>query len=104
MEIRPWRNGDEVLAAAAQRHLSAASLYNRFHAGTGGRLPAAYLRHIAAGPRHGWDAQVAAGRGHLIGWAEFGRFPGTPDEADLGVLVVDPWQRRGVATALVRAI
>jgi RimJ/RimL family protein N-acetyltransferase len=104
MEIRPWRNGDEALAVTAQRHLSAASLYQRFHVGTGGQLPAAYLRHIAAGPRHGWDAQVATVGGQLIGWAEFGRYPGTTDDADLAVLVADPWQRRGVATMLVRAL
>jgi GNAT superfamily N-acetyltransferase len=104
MEIRPWRNGDEVLAVAAQRHLSAASLSQRFHTGTGGRLPAAYLRHITIGPRHGWDAQVAVVSGRLVGWAEFGRFPDRPDEADLAVLVTDPWQRRGIATMLVRAI
>jgi GNAT superfamily N-acetyltransferase len=104
MEIRPWRCGDEVLAVAAERYLAPASLSNRFLAGTGGRLPAVYLRHIAAGPRPTWDAQVAAAAGHLIGWVEFGRPPGSPEEADLAVLVADPWQRRGVATALVRAI
>jgi GNAT superfamily N-acetyltransferase len=104
MEIRPWRTGDEVLAAAAQPYLSAASLANRFLAGTGGRLPAGYLRHLAAGPRPAWDAQVAVGDGFLLGWAEFGRVPGAVSEADLGIIVADPWHRQGIATALVRAL
>ncbi|HEY2792236.1 MAG TPA: hypothetical protein VGJ28_07775, partial [Micromonosporaceae bacterium] len=83
MEIRPWRVGDELLAAATASHLSSASLTNRFLAGTGGRLPVGYLRHLAAGPRIIWDAQVAAGDGLLYGWAEFGRRPGVVAEADL---------------------
>jgi GNAT superfamily N-acetyltransferase len=104
MEIRPWRPGDELLALAAERYFSAASLSQRFLTGTAGRLPVPYLRHIAAGPRDAWDAQVAATPTHLIGWAEFGRLSGNPRDADLAVLVADPWQRRGVATALIRAL
>jgi GNAT superfamily N-acetyltransferase len=104
MEIRPWRAGDDTLAVAAQRYLSAASLANRFLAGTGGVLPTGYRRHIAAGPRPDWDAEVAVGDGHLIGWAEFGRAPGVVTAADLGIIVADPWHRQGIATALVRAL
>jgi len=102
--IRAWQCGDEVLAAAAAQHMSPASLSNRFLAGTGGRLPASYLRHIAAGPRSTWDAQVAVGDGHLIGWAEYGRIPADSRIADLAVIVADPWQRQGIASALVRAL
>jgi GNAT superfamily N-acetyltransferase len=104
MEIRPWHCGDELLAVAAEPYLSSTSLAYRFLTGTGGRLPKEYLRHIAAGPSPTWDAQVAVGPDHLIGWAEFGRLPGRPDEADLAVIVADPWQRRGIATALIRAM
>src|SRR5690349_1688344 len=52
MEIRPWRLGDETLAVATERYLSA----------------------------------------------------GSPAEADLAILVADPWHRQGVATALIRAL
>lgn len=104
MDIRPWHQGDEELAVAIERHLSAASLAHRFLAGTGGRLPAGYVRHIAAGPRPAWDAQVATLDDHLVGWAEFGRMPGDLVRADLGVIVADPWHRQGVATALIRAL
>jgi len=104
VQIRAWQCGDEVLAAAAAQHMSPASLANRFLAGTGGRLPASYLRHIATGPRPTWDAHVAVGDGHLIGWAEYGRIPADSPVADLAVIVADPWQRRGVASALIRAL
>src|SRR5215467_12041399 len=104
MGIRPWHQGDEVLAVAAERYMSAGSLAHRFLAGTGGHLPGGYVRHIAAGPRPAWDAQVAVGDDHLIGWAEFGRLPGDLVRADLGVIVADPWHRQGVATALIRAL
>jgi GNAT superfamily N-acetyltransferase len=104
MEIRPWRAGDEILAVAAERHISSDSLTNRFMAGVGGGLPGWYLRHISAGPREIWDAQVAVGEGHLLGWAEFGRAPGALDHADVAVIVADPWQRQGIATALMRAL
>jgi GNAT superfamily N-acetyltransferase len=104
MEIRPWHPGDEALAVAAEPYLSAASLSHRFLAGTGGRLPLGYVRHLAGGPRPAWDAQVAVGSGHLIGWAEFGRLPGVIAQADLAVLVADAWHRQGVATALIRAL
>lgn len=104
MEIRPWRRGDELLADAATEYLSSASLANRFLVGTGGRLPSGYLRHVAAGPRPTWDAQVAVGDGHLLGWAEFGRFEAIANAADLAVIVADPWQRRGIASTLIRAL
>lgn len=104
MDIRPWRTGDELLAVAAERLLSRRSLSNRFMAGIGDRLPSWYLRHISAGPRDVWDAQVALDGDQLLGWAEFGREPGRCDQADIAVIVADPWQRRGIATALIREL
>jgi GNAT superfamily N-acetyltransferase len=100
MEIRPWQSGDQALLVAAQRELSPASLTSRFFVGTS-TLPVKYLRYVAHAPRDRWDAQVATYGGRLVGWAEFARSPLVPDEADLAVVVVDAWQRRGVATALI---
>jgi ribosomal protein S18 acetylase RimI-like enzyme len=102
--IRPWSIADVRLAESAQPHLSVVSLTRRFHGGTGGGLPAAYLRHIAAGPRPEWDAQAALAGGQLCGWAEYGRRPGVWDTADLAVLVADRWQRRGIAATLIRGL
>jgi ribosomal protein S18 acetylase RimI-like enzyme len=104
MEIRPWSHGDVDLVVAAQPYLSMETLTRRFHAGTGGRLPEWYVRHLAAGPRSTWDAEVAAVGGMLVGWAEFGRLPGRPSVADLSIVVADSWQRRGVGSALVRSM
>jgi GNAT superfamily N-acetyltransferase len=103
MEIRPWRPGDQALLIAAQRAISPVSLTNRFFVGTS-TLPVKYLRYVAHAPRDRWDAQVATRRGRLLGWAEYARLPGTADEADVAVLVVDAWQRRGVASALFQAM
>jgi GNAT superfamily N-acetyltransferase len=103
MEIRPWRDGDQALLISAQRELSPAALSSRFFVGTR-TLPVKYLRYVANAPRHRWDAQVATHRGRLLGWAEFARMPTAADEADIAVLVIDAWQRRGVATALFRAM
>jgi RimJ/RimL family protein N-acetyltransferase len=103
MELRPWRAGDEALLAGAQPDISPASLTARFCAGLA-QLPAVYLRHVAEAPRGRWDAEVATEADRLVGWAEFARLVAHEDEADLAVLVVDAWQRRGVASALVRAM
>jgi GNAT superfamily N-acetyltransferase len=104
MEIRPWQRGDEVLAVAAERFISATSLANRFLAGVGDHLPSWYLRHIWPGPRDVWEAQVAVGEHYLLGWAELGRSPGRPGVVDLAVIVADPWQRQGIASALIRKL
>lgn len=104
MLIRPWREGDRRLLVAAQQHLSAATIARRFLAGSGRRLPPGYLAHVAAGPRPEWDAQVAVAGEVLCGWAEYGRVPGDGARADLAVLVADPWQRTGLASALIRAL
>ncbi len=107
IEVRPWRTGDEELLRAAT--ISTASLTSRFMVGTRS-VPAMYLRHVSTVGRDRWDAQIAvlrpsAARGaRLLGWAEYGRWRPYGDEADVAVLVVDAWQRRGVATALFQAM
>ncbi|GAA2388266.1 GNAT family N-acetyltransferase [Dactylosporangium salmoneum] len=104
MLIRPWQEGDRALVVAAQEHLSPRTIERRFLVGSAGRLPTAYLAHVAAGPRPEWDAQVAVDDGVLCGWAEYGRYPADAPAADLAVLVADPWQRTGLASALIRAL
>jgi RimJ/RimL family protein N-acetyltransferase len=103
MQLRPWRTGDEALLAGAQPDISPASLTTRFLGGFA-TLPTGYLRYVASAPRERWDAQVATEADRLLGWAEFARLVSRDDEADLAVLVVDAWQRRGVATALFAAM
>ncbi|MFJ4405806.1 GNAT family N-acetyltransferase [Streptomyces sp. NPDC088910] len=68
-------------------------------------FPRAHLDRLLAGPPAAHDAVVAyrGGRDRLVGIAGFAADdtagPGTGGE--LGVLVVDAWQRRGVGTAMV---
>ena len=104
MEIRPWSAGDDRLAAAAAApHLSsAASPGASWPApaapcppGTGGTSPPAR----APSGRPGRRRARPAGR---LGRIQQGA--GVTVAADLAVVVVDAWQRRGVATALIRAL
>jgi GNAT superfamily N-acetyltransferase len=101
--IRPWRVGDEELLAAIGDRLSPASLYTRFLTGTP-TLPRQYLRYVAIAPRTRWDAVVALAGDRVAGWAEFARLEDAGCEAELAVVVVDAWQRRGLGTALVRRL
>jgi len=103
LEVRGWRLGDARLLADAERALSSASLTARFFTGTSS-LPPAYVRRLAAGPGESWNATVALDAGRLVGWAEWGRRPEDVATAELGVLVVDAWQHRGVGGRLVRAL
>ena len=131
VRIRPWRAGDERLIARAADQISPASLRSRFLAGVP-RLPETYLRRLATLPADAWGAQVAVRADRcaeqVVGWAEFVRFatpapgaapavspaggypaavsPATPGnaEADLAILVLDAWQRRGVGRALMGAL
>jgi RimJ/RimL family protein N-acetyltransferase len=103
MELRCWRRGDETLLVQAGSELSRRSLRSRFLSGTA-RIPETYLRHIATAPPERWSAELAIEEERVIGWAEYGRYPHQPAEADLAILVVDAWQRRGVASALVKAM
>jgi GNAT superfamily N-acetyltransferase len=131
VRIRPWRSGDERLIARAADQISPASLRSRFLAGVP-RLPETYLRRLATLPPDAWGAQVAVRADRcaeqVVGWAEFVRFatptggaapavspaggypaavsPAAPGnaEADLAILVLDAWQRRGVGRALIGAL
>jgi GNAT superfamily N-acetyltransferase len=70
--------------------------YERFH-GAVEEIPPGYLRRCLHGD--GQEARVAElGTGELAGLASTG--PAAPGVRELGVLVADPWQRRGVGRLL----
>ncbi|MCO5997437.1 GNAT family N-acetyltransferase [Actinoallomurus sp. WRP9H-5] len=96
--VRPYEDGDreDVLGM----RLSARSLYLRFFAGTP-RIPSFYAEALSRVDH--WDraALVAMAGAEVVGIAEYARDAALPGLADLAVLVVDPWQRRGVARRLV---
>ena len=103
VEIRPWQAGDFALLAAAGPRLSGRTLRLRFWAGVPS-LPESYLRSTEQRWPRGWDAVAATAGGSLVGWAEYGRNPGTPATADLAVCVVDDEQGHGIGTALLAAL
>jgi GNAT superfamily N-acetyltransferase len=127
--VRDWTAADVIAVRVAARRVGPEHLYNRFLTGTS-CLPRPYLRHVRDAWPTRWDAVVAVhhddnrpeGEGEVIGWAEAGRAlegcdsvkPAGPDglaagaavwsTADVAVVVVDDWQRRGVGSALVEAL
>lgn len=91
-------------AAALARLLSRCSdrtRYERFH-GVVQELPKEYLRRCLHGDEQ--DAVVAEVGGELVGLASTGPVPGAPSVRELGVLVADAWQRRGVGRELAAAL
>ena len=82
--------------------LSAQTRYLRFFAGV--PASAAMLR-ILAGQRPDADALVATRNGLIIGHAMAVDTAGPPDAAtEIGVVVADAWQGRGVGSGLIRAL
>lgn len=100
--LRPVQPADAAVLAAAFAELSAESRFRRFFM----QLPElddqrlAYLTEI---DHHDHEAigAVRPDTGDGLGVARFVRSPQLPDEAEIAVAVVDAWQRRGLATALL---
>ncbi|SEM06333.1 GNAT family N-acetyltransferase [Streptacidiphilus jiangxiensis] len=102
--IRPSDRADVQRLFAA---CSDATVQNRFRA----RLPAFPARHLdelLAGPPERHDALAVRGRadGKLIALGSLAApYHGSDGRtAELGLLVVDGWQRRGVGRALIAAL
>jgi GNAT superfamily N-acetyltransferase len=123
--VRDWTAADVHAVQDAARHIAPEQLYNRFLTGTS-TLPRPYLRHVRDAWPTRWDAVVAVtteahtGSEQVIGWAEAGRARHVTGPtctagahgpaawngrewaaADIAIVVVDHWQRRGVGTALI---
>ena len=83
--------------------LSLRTRHLRFFAGA--PASAAMLR-VLAGQRPGADALVAIGNGEIIGHAMAVDTAGPPGAAatEIGVVVADDWQGRGVGSGLIRAL
>jgi RimJ/RimL family protein N-acetyltransferase len=103
LSIRPWHPGDERLLREATPFVSIDTIASRFFMGAHA-VPEAYLRYVSTAWPAKWNAVVAVASGRLVGWAEFGRYDDNLYAADLGVLVVDAWQHRGIGPALVEKL
>lgn len=110
--IRPVTPADEAVLHDFFAALSVESRYLRFFAPV---TPSCGLLDLMAGKPAHVDAIVAVADGVIVGHAMAadrpvpgdpghpGR-PGGPRVTDVGVVVADPWQRRGVGAALMRAL
>ena len=110
--IRPVTPADEAVLHDFFAALSVESRYLRFFAPV---TPSCDLLDLMAGKPAHVDAIVAVADGVIVGHAMAadrpapgepgnpGR-PGGPRATDVGVVVADAWQRRGVGAALMRAL
>jgi GNAT superfamily N-acetyltransferase len=97
---------DQVLVARLVRACSAETLRRRFflpREPTVEAVLATYRPYLLAGPPDGLAlAAVLAGQPiGLLNLAPAGPAPGAGRQLELGVLVADAWQRRGIGTALL---
>jgi GNAT superfamily N-acetyltransferase len=107
--IRPVFPAEEAALRDFFAALSVESRYLRFFAPV---TPSCGLLDLMAGKPAHVDAIVAVAGGVIVGHAMAadrpapGRpgIPGEPRATDVGVVVADAWQRRGVGAALMRAL
>lgn len=100
--IRQVCPGDVPALARAYAKLSEESRYRRFFTGRS-ELPEKILRAAADVDHENHEALVALPllSGEIVGECRFVRLHDRPDTADLAVTVVDAWQGRGLASALL---
>ena len=103
VRIRPYGITDRDRVRRMSERLSAASLYTRFFSGTP-RIPDHYVGLLDRLDHWDRDALVALDGGEILGIAEYARSAGQPRRADIALLVTDPWQRRGLGSALVTCL
>jgi GNAT superfamily N-acetyltransferase len=97
--IRPAEPADRPLLEAMHRRCSPASRYHRWHAPLP-ELPASYLAGVLAGADE-HTALVATCAGQIVALASAVR---QRDAWELGILVEDRYQRRGLGSALLAAL
>jgi len=104
MSIRPLGPDDKRLLANGFERLSPKSRYRRFFRPLD-RLSARDLVYLTEIDHHDHEALAAIEpeTGHLIGVARYVRSHES-DQAEVSVVVGDPWQGRGVATALLEQL
>ena len=98
--LRPGTGADEDAIADLHTRCSMRTLFNRYHSGMR-TVPRRWLHRLLNPPRGTTIvvqcADQAVALGQLI-------HTGTPDCAEISLLVEDAWQRRGVGAALLGAL
>jgi RimJ/RimL family protein N-acetyltransferase len=102
--VRPLRPDDKRRIAQAFERLSPETRYRRFFAPLP-RLSKQDLRYLTEVDHHDHEALAAVNpeNGMIVGVARYVRSE-DPTEAEVAVVVGDPWQGRGVATALLQRL
>jgi RimJ/RimL family protein N-acetyltransferase len=102
VRIRPVRPGDAPALARAYANLGEQSRYRRFFT-VMPELPEATLKAAVEVDHVDHEALVAVPvlSTEIVGECRFIRLPDQPDTAEVGVTVVDAWQRRGLGPALL---
>lgn len=103
--IRPIEPDDKELIADGFERLSVRSRYRRFFQPLK-RLSAQDLAYLTEIDHRDHEALGAVDpeTGDLVGVARYVRSSEEPEWAEVSVVVGDPWQRRGVATALLERL
>lgn len=104
VRVRPLRRADAPALSRAVEQLSDQSRYNRFHSVS--PPSEEMLNYLTDIDHHDHEAFIALAprSDEIVGVARCIRDPDAPDTAELAVLVVDAWQRRGLGTLLVEEL
>lgn len=98
--LRPGSASDEDAVAGLHSRCSMRTMFNRYHSGMR-TVPRRWLHRLLEPPRGttvlGQCGDQVVALGQLI-------HTGTPDCAEVSLLVEDAWQRRGVGAALLGAL
>jgi RimJ/RimL family protein N-acetyltransferase len=102
--LRPLRDDDKRLLAQAFERLSPETRYRRFFSPLKS-LSETDLRYLTEVDHHNHEAIAAVNpeNGMIVGVARFVRSD-DPTEAEVAVVVGDPWQGHGVATVLLQRL
>jgi GNAT superfamily N-acetyltransferase len=105
VRIRQGHHTDRGLLLRGFERLSPESRYRRFLAPMK-ELTESTIRYLTEIDHHNHEAMIALDErtGEGIGVARYVRNPQRPDVAELAVMVIDDWQRRGVGTLLLEVI
>src|SRR3954462_14949046 len=99
--LHPASDGPRLLAMCP--YVSPQSLYQRFFTSFH-RLPEPLLALLLDVDHDRREALVALDRDRIVAVARYAGFPNRQDEADVSILVIDSWQRRGLAARLLQLL
>jgi len=102
VHIRPIRPEDDQVLVESFRHLSPATVYQRFFTNMRELTPA-MARYLANAHYVNRMALVAESGSDVIGVARYERTD-DPNVVELGLVVADEWQNRGLGRILLREI